>query len=132
MRYQVSAQGHIRAWQSNAIQRITKEQLTILSETGELTVVVNKNIYVSLWFILAMCFPFEHFREVYPACEMVSGPLIKVSLLLRYLLQVAAVRLFRPFTNLKALVFWIFCLGYFPYVFCVFIYKYISLNLLCQ
>lgn len=37
--------------------------------------VVNKNIYIFLWFILAMCFSIGHFREVYPGCEMVSGPL---------------------------------------------------------
>lgn len=49
-----------------------------------------------------MGFLIEHLRDVYPADEMFSGPFIKVSLLLWYLLQVATARLF---TSLKPLPF---------------------------
>lgn len=118
MRYQLKAQVHITAWQSNVIQRIIKEQLTILSGSGELIVVVNKNMYVSLWFSIG------HFREVYPTCVMVSGPLIKVSLLLWYLLQMAAARLLTPCTNLKAL-FWFFLNPFLKVIFYIYSQVYI-------
>lgn len=55
--------------------------------------------------MLAVSLLTEHFRGVYPADEMVSGPFIKVSLLLWYLLQVATVRLFTAFTSPKSLPF---------------------------
>lgn len=48
MRSQISTQVHIIAWQSNGVQRIIKEQLTISPESRELITAVNKNVYASL------------------------------------------------------------------------------------